>query len=247
MASVPSSDLLSSDKDRLPWRASVLTLFPDLFPGPLGISVIGRALDEGIWTLATHDIRDAATDKHRTVDDTPAGGGPGLVLRPDVLFEAITSAGNPDLPLLVMSPRGVPFDQPMARILAEGPGVRLVCGRFEGIDQRVIDATSAKEVSLGDYVLAGGEIAAMAVLEATIRLLPGVLGSAQSSEIESFETGLLEYPQYTRPAIWQEQPIPDVLLKGDHAKIEAWRREQAEALTASRRPDLLATRPKHQK
>ncbi len=224
------------------WRASVLTLFPEMFPGPLGLSLSGRALTDGIWSLDTHDIRTQATDKHRSVDDTPAGGGAGMVLKADVLARAIDAvAGNPvtdERPRILMSPRGTPLTQARAAALAKGPGVIIVCGRFEGIDQRVIDRRGLEEVSIGDYVLSGGEIAAMALIDACVRLISGVLGAAASIVDESFSDGLLEYPQYTRPQIWEEQAIPEVLLSGDHAKIAAWRRAQAEALTKARRLDL---------
>ena len=226
------------------WRASVLTLFPEMFPGPVGLSLAGRALADGIWSLDTHDIRAQATDKHRSVDDTPAGGGAGMVLKPDVLARAIDAvAGNPvtdERPRILMSPRGVPLTQARAAELAKGPGVILVCGRFEGIDQRVIDKRGLEEVSIGDYVLSGGEIAAMTLIDACVRLIPGVLGAAASILDESFSDGLLEYPQYTRPQVWEGAPIPDVLISGDHAKVAAWRRAQAEVLTRKRRADLWA-------
>src|SRR3569832_240344 len=222
-----------------PWRATVLTLFPDMFPGPLGISLAGRALATGLWTLEARDIRASATDKHRSVDDTPAGGGPGMVLRADVVAAAIDAADiAPDRPRLLMRPRGRPLTQALVRELAAGPGPLIVCGRFEGIDQRVIDARGLQEVSIGDYVLSGGEIGALALIEACVRLLPGVMGKLESGTDESFSHGLLEYPQYTRPQSFEGQPIPDVLLSGDHAKVAAWRRAQAEALTQARRPDL---------
>ncbi|WP_404401042.1 tRNA (guanosine(37)-N1)-methyltransferase TrmD [Pelagibacterium halotolerans] len=222
------------------WRASVITLFPDIFPGPLGASVIGRGLATGAWSLDTHFLRDYAHDKHRTVDDTPAGGGAGMVLKPDILAAAIDDVAPEDdpRPKLVMSPRGVPLTQARVRALAQGPGAVIVCGRFEGIDQRVIDARGLEEVSIGDYVLAGGEVAAMVLLEAVARLLPGVLGAQESHEDESFEAGLLEYPQYTRPQVFEGREIPAVLTSGDHGKVEKWRRAQAEALTQARRPDL---------
>ncbi|MCD7058378.1 tRNA (guanosine(37)-N1)-methyltransferase TrmD [Pelagibacterium xiamenense] len=224
------------------WRASVITLFPDVFPGPLGASVIGRGLETGAWSLDTHFLRDYAHDKHRTVDDTPAGGGAGMVLKPDILAAAIDDVAPADdpRPKLVMSPRGVPLTQKRVRELASGPGAVVVCGRFEGIDQRVIDARGLEEVSIGDYVLAGGEVAAMVLLEAVVRLLPGVLGAQESHEDESFEAGLLEYPHYTRPQVFEDREIPAVLTSGDHGKVERWRRSQAEALTAARRPDLWA-------
>lgn len=221
------------------WRATVLTLFPEMFPGPLGVSLAGRALASGLWILETRDIRDSATDRHRSVDDTPAGGGPGMVLRADVLAAAIDAATiDPDRPRLVMSPRGRPLTQSQVAELAAGPGPLLVCGRFEGIDQRVIDARRLEEVSVGDYVLSGGEIAAMALIDACVRLLPGVMGKLSSGTDESFSEGLLEYPQYTRPQEFEGQPIPEILLSGDHARVAAWRRAEAEALTRNRRPDL---------
>jgi tRNA (guanine37-N1)-methyltransferase len=222
----------------------VLTLFPEMFPGPVGLSLAGRALADGIWSLDTHDIRAQATDKHRSVDDTPAGGGAGMVLKPDVLARAIDAvAGNPvtdERPRILMSPRGTPLTQARAAELAKGPGVILVCGRFEGIDQRVIDKRGLEEISIGDYVLSGGEIAAITLIDACVRLIPGVLGAASSVLDESFSGGLLEYPQYTRPQVWEDAPIPDVLISGDHAKVAAWRRAQAEGLTRKRRSDLWA-------
>jgi tRNA (guanine37-N1)-methyltransferase len=225
------------------WRATVLTLFPEMFPGPLGASLAGRALTTGVWALEARDIRDAATDKHRSVDDTPAGGGPGMVLRADVLARAIDEARiAPDRPRLLMSPRGRPLTQPRAVELAAGPGPLIVCGRFEGVDQRVIEARGLEEVSIGDYVLSGGELAAMVLIDACVRLLPGVMGKLSSGIDESFSDGLLEYPQYTRPQIFEDQPIPDVLVSGDHARIAAWRQAEAEALTRARRPDLWAAR-----
>lgn len=224
------------------WRASVITLFPELFPGPLGASVIGRGLDNGAWALDTHNLRDFAQDRHRTVDDTPAGGGAGMVLKPDILADAIDFAAPTDdeRPRIVMSPRGMPLTQQRVRELAQGPGALIICGRFEGIDQRVIEARNLQEISIGDYVLAGGEVAAMVLLEAVVRLLPGVLGAAESHADESFEDGLLEYPQYTRPQSFEGLEIPAVLTSGDHGKVAKWRREQAEALTRTRRPDLWA-------
>src|SRR4051794_1693155 len=228
---------------RMTWRATVLTLFPEMFPGPLGISLAGRALAAGVWALEARDIRDQATDRHRSVDDTPAGGGPGMVLRADVLAAAIDATDSvPDRPKLLMSPRGRPLTQSRVVELAAGPGPLIVCGRFEGVDQRVIEARGLEEISVGDYVLSGGEIAAMALLDACVRLLPGVMGSAESGADESFSHGLLEYPQYTRPQEFEGRPIPDVLKSGDHAKIEKWRRAQAEALTRERRPDLWSAR-----
>lgn len=228
-----------------PWRATVLTLFPEMFPGPLGISLAGRALASGLWALDARDIRASATDKHRSVDDTPAGGGPGMVLRADVLAAAIDAvdAAN-ERPKLMMSPRGRPLTQARVAELAAGHGPLIVCGRFEGIDQRVIDARQLEEVSIGDYVLSGGEIAAMTLIDACVRLLPGVMGKLESGSDESFSDGLLEYPQYTRPQVFEGRPIPDVLTSGDHAKVAAWRLAESEALTEKRRPDLWAARPK---
>jgi tRNA (guanine37-N1)-methyltransferase len=223
------------------WRATVLTLFPDMFPGPLGISLAGKALAASLWTLEARDIRDSATDKHRSVDDTPAGGGPGMVLRADVLAAAIDAANvGPDRPRLLMSPRGRPLTQAVVRQLAAGPGPLIVCGRFEGVDQRVIEARNLEEVSIGDYVLSGGEIAAMALIDACVRLLPGVMGKAESAAEESFSAPLLEYPQYTRPQLFEGRTIPEILISGDHAKVAAWRKAEAEALTQARRPDLWA-------
>jgi tRNA (guanine37-N1)-methyltransferase len=222
-----------------PWRATVLTLFHEMFPGPLGVSLAGKALASGVWQLEARDIRDSATDRHRSVDDTPAGGGPGMVLRADVLAAAIDAANiAPDRPRLLMSTRGRPLTQSRVRQLAGGPGPLIVCGRFEGVDQRVIEARQLEEVSVGDYVLSGGEIAAMALIDACVRLLPGVMGSAESASEESFSDSLLEYPQYTRPQTFEGRPIPETLTSGDHAKVAAWRRAEAEALTQARRPDL---------
>lgn len=223
------------------FTADVVTLFPELFPGPLGASVIGRGMAEGLWSLRATQLRDFAADRHRTVDDTPAGGGAGMVLKPDILaaaIDAVSPPGDPR-PRLLMSPRGTPLTQARARQLAAGPGAVIVCGRFEGVDQRVIEARGLEEVSIGDYVLAGGEVAAMVVLEAVVRLIPGVLGAAESHAEESFEDGLLEYPQYTRPQVFEGREIPPVLVSGDHARIARWRREAAEALTRARRPDLI--------
>ena len=222
------------------WRASVLSIFPDMFPGPLGISLAGKALAAGAWALDVVDIRDFATDKHRTVDDTPAGGGPGMVMKADVLARAIDAAAADERPRLLLSPRGVTLTQSRVEALAARPGVVLVCGRFEGVDERVIAARGLEEVSVGDYVLSGGEIAAMALIDACVRLLPGVMGAPGSAAEESFAEGLLEYPHYTRPQVFEGRPIPEVLLSGDHAKIAAWRRAEAERLTRERRPDLWA-------
>jgi tRNA (guanine37-N1)-methyltransferase len=231
------------NSDPIPWRATVLTLFPEMFPGPLGLSLAGRALASGLWALQARDIRSSATDRHRSVDDTPAGGGPGMVLRADVLAAAIDAAEiDPGRPRLLMSPRGRPLTQARIVELAEGPGPLIVCGRFEGVDQRVIEARQLEEVSTGDYVLSGGEIAALALIDACVRLLPGVMGKQESGADESFSAGLLEYPQYTRPQIFEGRPIPDVLTSGDHAKVAAWRRAEAEALTRARRPDLWQAR-----
>jgi tRNA (guanine37-N1)-methyltransferase len=229
-----------------PWTACVLTIMPEMFPGSLAASLSGRALAGGIWSLDVNDIRTFATDRHRTVDDTPAGGGPGMVMRPDIAAAAIDAARerHPDLPLVYLSPRGTPLSQPRLRTLASGPGAILLCGRFEGVDARVIEARGAEEISIGDYVLSGGELAAMIVIDGAVRLLPGVMGESTSLSEESFEQGLLEYPHYTKPRLWEGKPIPDVLLSGDHGRIAAWRRAQAEAITRERRPDLLdANRP----
>lgn len=223
------------------FAADVITLFPDLFPGPLGASVIGRGAAQGLWSLRLTQLRDFATDRHHSVDDTPAGGGAGMVLKPDVLAAAIDAVSdqNDPRPRLLMSPRGKPLTQERARALAFGPGVVIVCGRFEGIDERVIEARNLEEVSIGDYVLAGGEVAAMVLLEAVVRLIPGVLGKNESSADESFENGRLEYPQYTRPHSFEGREIPAVLTSGDHGKVEQWRAEQSRILTKARRPDLL--------
>jgi len=225
------------------WRATVLTLFPEMFPGPLGVSLAGKALATGLWELHACDIRASATDWHRSVDDTPAGGGPGMVLRADILAAAIDAAdAAPSPPRLLMSPRGRPLTQSRVRELAAAPGALIVCGRFEGVDQRVIEARQLEEVSIGDYVLSGGEIAAMALIDACVRLLPGVMGKAESGAEESFTESLLEYPQYTRPQTFEGRPIPDILVSGDHAKVAAWRTAEAERLTRIRRPDLWAAR-----
>jgi tRNA (guanine37-N1)-methyltransferase len=229
------------------WRATVLTLFPEMFPGPLGVSLAGKALTSGLWALDARDIRDSATDRHRSVDDTPAGGGPGMVLRADVLAAAIDAADEgPNAPKgrprLLMSPRGRPLAQSEVADLAAGPGPLIVCGRFEGIDQRVIEARRLEEVSIGDFVLSGGEIAAMALIDACVRLLPGVMGKLASGTEESFSDGLLEYPQYTRPQAFEGRQIPDILTSGDHARVAAWRQAEAEALTRQRRPDMWALR-----
>ena len=222
------------------WRASVLTIFPEMFPGTLGMSLAGKALAAGRWTLDAADIRAHATDKHRSVDDTPAGGGPGMVMRADVVaraLDAVAPAGDPR-PRLLMSPRGVALTQARVEALAQGPGAVILCGRFEGVDQRVIEGRGFEEISVGDYVLSGGEIAAFVLLDACVRLLPGVMGKEASGAEESFAQGLLEYPHYTRPQLWEGRAIPEVLVSGDHAKVAAWRRAEAERLTRARRPDL---------
>lgn len=236
MAHFPASD------GRPTWRAQVLTLFPEMFPGPLGLSLVGQALAARLWSLETIQIRDFGLGRHRQVDDTPAGGGAGMVMRADVLGPAIDAglAANPDAPVVYLSPRGQPFDQAMAHALAAGPGLTLLAGRFEGIDERVIKGRNLQEISIGDYVLSGGELAAMVMIDACVRLLPGVLGGSESLAHESFEDGLLEYPQYTRPREWEGRTIPDVLLSGDHKAIETWRHSEARRLTHERRPDLLS-------
>lgn len=238
MPHIPTTD------GRPPWRATVLTLFPEMFPGPLGVSLVGQALEAGLWSLQTVFIREFGLGRHRAVDDTPAGGGAGMVMRADVLGAAIDHARTqePDVPLIYLSPRGEPLNQAMARELSAGPGVLLLAGRFEGVDERVIAGRQMREVSIGDYVLSGGELAAMVLLDACVRLLPGVIGAAESLGEESFEQGLLEYPQYTKPREWEGRPIPEVLLSGDHKKIAEWRRSEAERLTAERRPDLGSDR-----
>ena len=223
------------------WAATILTLYPEMFPGPLGMSLAGRARAEGIWSLDTVQIRDFATDKHRSVDDTPSGGGAGMVMRADVLASAVDSvlSHRPDAPLLAMTPRGRPLDQALVRELAAGAGVSILCGRFEGIDERLFEARPILPVSIGDYVLSGGEMAALTLLDACVRLLPGVMGAASSGDDESFEQGLLEYPHYTRPYEWEGRRIPEVLRSGDHAKIAAWRASRAAEDTRLRRPDLI--------
>ena len=228
------------------FRATVLTLYPEMFPGTLGVSLAGRALEAGTWSLEALQIRDFALDRHRTVDDTPAGGGAGMVMRADVLGRAIDHAApaGDARPRLLMSPRGRPLTQARVRELAAGPGAMILCGRFEGVDQRVIEARGLEEVSIGDYVLSGGEPAALVLLDAVVRLLPGVMGNETSGNEESFENGLLEHPHYTRPQEWEGRTIPDVLTSGNHARIAKWRREQSERLTAERRPDLMAARLK---
>lgn len=224
------------------WSATVLTLYPEMFPGPLGTSLAGRAMEKGTWSLEAVQIRDFAKDVHRSVDDTPAGGGPGMVMRADILAEAIDHTvrlGAPDRPLVYLSPRGKPLTQARIREFADGQGVILLCGRFEGVDERVLEARNIEEVSLGDFILSGGEIAAMALIDAVVRLLPGVMGKESSGAEESFENHLLEYPHYTRPATWEAREIPDVLQSGHHARIEEWRRGKAEEITKDRRPDLF--------
>ena len=225
------------------WRAGVITIFPEMFPGPLGVSLAGKAREKGIWALDAVDLRDHATDRHRSVDDTPAGGGPGMVMKADVIARAIDAVATDQRPRLLMSPRGVPLTQARVATLAQAQGVILLCGRFEGVDERVIAGRNLEEVSIGDYVLSGGELAAMALIDACVRLLPGVMGKEGSTAEESFADGLLEYPQYTRPQMWEGRSIPEVLVSGDHAKVAAWRRAEAERLTAARRPDLWAARP----
>ena len=228
------------------FTATALTLLPDAFPGPLGVSILERARTEGIWSLNTVDLRAFGEGKHRQVDDTPAGGGAGMVMRADIAAAAIDSVPRDDRPLIFLSPRGAPFTQAKARELASGPGLICFCGRFEGLDQRVIEARQMEEISIGDYVLAGGEVAAMALIEAVVRLLPGVAGNSDSLTDESFESGLLEYPQYTRPRSWENREIPEVLLSGDHKKIEEWRKAESEDLTKARRSDLWAAYRKGQ-
>jgi tRNA (guanine37-N1)-methyltransferase len=224
------------------WHATVLTIFPEMFPGPLGASLAGRALADGVWSCEAKDIRDSAQDKHRSVDDTPAGGGPGMVMRADVLARAIDAVGDDRCPRILLSARGTPLTQARVRELSAGAGVVLVCGRFEGVDERIIESRKLEEISVGDYVLSGGEIAALTLLDACVRLLPGVMGKEASGAEESFEQGLLEYPQYTKPQDFEGRPIPEVLLSGNHAKIAAWRQNQATEATKTRRPDLWERR-----
>ena len=226
------------------WRASVLTLFPEMFPGPLGHSLAGRAQQEQIWSLDVTDIRMFGTGKHRKVDDTPFGGGAGMVMRPDVVDAAVASVAD-GRPIVYLTPRGRRFTQADARRFASGDGIVLVCGRYEGLDQRAIEARSMEEFSIGDYVLSGGELAALVLLDSVVRLLPGVMGAAESAEEESFSAGLLEYPHYTRPAEWSGRTVPDVLLSGNHAAVAAWRQAESEQITMLRRPDLWAARPSH--
>lgn len=224
------------------WRARVLTIFPEMFPGPLGHSLVGQALDDGRWSLESVNIRDFATDRHRSVDDVPFGGGAGMVMRPDVVGAALdhVAAEAPALPRLFLTPRGRSLDQNRMEHLAKGPGVVVLCGRFEGVDERVVEARGLEEVSLGDFVMSGGELAAMALLDACVRLLPGVIGAPASLAEESFTEDLLEYPQYTRPRLWEGRAVPDILLSGHHARINDWRKRQSEAVTKARRPDLWA-------
>ena len=234
---------MPKNKNKLAWQAHVLTLFPEMFPGPLGISLVGKALQAGIWSLDTVPLRDFGVGPHRAVDGRPAGGGAGMIMRADVLGPAISHArslADLNAPLVYLTPRGTPLTQAMVHQWAQGPGIILLAGRFEGIDERVIQGRSMHEVSIGDYVLSGGELAAMVLLDAVVRLLPGVLGAADSIVDESFESGLLEYPQYTKPREWEDYPIPEVLLSGDHEKIAAWRRKHAELITRQHRPDLWA-------
>ena len=225
----------------MPWRATVLTIFPEMFPGPLGLSLAGKALAEDKWALRTLDIRDFATDKHRSIDDTPSGGGAGMVMRTDIAATAIDAAradAPAETPTVYLSPRGQPLSQGRVREFVAAPGIILLCGRFEGIDERVLDARNVEEISIGDYVLSGGELAAQVLIDACVRLLPGVAGNESSLAEESFAGDLLEYPHYTRPRLWEGRAIPEVLLSGDHEKIAEWRREQAEKITKERRPDL---------
>lgn len=246
-ASIKPRDLMEEPRHvKGAWRARIITLFPEAFPGTLGLSLTGKALDFGLWALDAIDLRPFGLGKHLNVDDTPAGGGAGMVLRADVLDAALTQAAidtptdRTQWPVIYLSPRGKPFDQAMARRFAAAQGITLLCGRFEGVDQRLLDHHAIEEVSLGDFVLTGGEIAAAALIDATVRLIPGVLGNHASTEEESFSDGLLEFPQYTKPSLWNDLPIPEVLLSGDHGKIAKWRRAQAEAMTKARRPDLWA-------
>ena len=240
-ASLQPRDLMAEPQVKGAWAAHVVTLFPEAFPGILGLSLTGRALAEGLWNLRTTDLRPFGIGKHRNVDDTPAGGGAGMVIRPDVMDAALRDAGGGGLPVIYLSPRGKPFTQARARELAQGPGMVLICGRFEGVDQRVLDAHQVEEISIGDYVLTGGELAAQVLIDATVRLIPRVLGNQDSLAEESFSPdngGLLEHPQYTKPALWEGRAIPEVLLSGNHAAIATWRRDMAERLTKERRPDL---------
>lgn len=238
MSSTGSAGAAVSAAGKAAWQATVLTLFPEAFPGPLGISLAGKGLEKDIWRLEAVDIRDFASGRHRSVDDTPMGGGAGMVMRPDVVDRALAATVDRPGPLVYLSPRGRVLTAQTARELAAGPGLRLLCGRYEGVDQRVLDKHGVAELSIGDYVLSGGELAALVVLDAVVRLLPGVMGNAESPEEESFERGLLEYPQYTRPAVWEGREVPEVLLSGHHAAIREWRRAQAEEMTRRQRPDL---------
>ena len=232
-----TSEQGSTDHEAGFFHASVLTLYPEMFPGPLGVSLAGKALAEAKWQLDTVQIRDFAEGRHRMVDDTPSGGGAGMVMKPDVIARALDSVAD-DRPMLLMTPRGAPLTQKRVRELAAGPGAIILCGRFEGVDERVIEARQLEEVSIGDYILSGGETAAIVLLDAVVRLLPGVMGNQQSGETESFETGLLEHPNYTRPQVWEDRSIPDVLTSGNHGAIDKWRHAQAERITRERRPDL---------
>lgn len=221
------------------WKVDILTIFPEMFPGPLGLSIAGKALERGLWTFEATDIREFASDRHKTVDDTPCGGGPGMVMRADVIDSALSSISEiGDRPVVYLTPRGKTFDQQMAKDFANGPGIVFVCGRYEGIDERFLDMHEPYQVSLGDFVLSGGEPAAIAIIDSCIRLIPGILGDVDSLSEESFERGLLEYPHYTRPQVWRGRSVPEVLLSGHHKKISAWRREQSERLTRNHRPDL---------
>ncbi|NOZ42518.1 MAG: tRNA (guanosine(37)-N1)-methyltransferase TrmD [Alphaproteobacteria bacterium] len=220
------------------WTAQILTLYPEMFPGPLGTSLAGKALDRGLWAMKVVQIRDYAPGRHRNVDDTPSGGGPGMVMRADVLGSAIDDVARADWPLVYLSPRGRRLDQQMVRDFGRGPGITLICGHFEGVDERLLEARNITEVSLGDFILSGGEVAAMALMDAVVRTIPGVIGDADTLTEESFETGLLEYPHYTRPRVWEGREIPEVLQSGHHGKISQWRRMQSEKLTRERRPDL---------
>lgn len=231
------SALSDTDKARPGFHASVLTLYPEMFPGPLGISLAGKALSESTWLLDTVQICDFAEGKHRMVDDTPSGGGAGMVMKPDVVARALDSVAD-DRPMLLMSPRGAPLTQKRVRELADGPGAIILCGRFEGVDERVIEGRALEEISIGDYILSGGETAAIVLLDAIVRLLPGVMGNRESGETESFETGLLEHPHYTRPQIWEDRSIPEILTSGNHGAIDKWRHAEAERITKARRPDL---------
>ncbi|WP_170293963.1 tRNA (guanosine(37)-N1)-methyltransferase TrmD [Paracoccus limosus] len=235
--SLQPRDLMAEPQVKGAWTAQIITLFPEAFPGVLGLSLTGRALAEGLWNLRTTDLRPFGIGKHRNVDDTPAGGGAGMVIRADVMDAALREAGG-HLPVIYLSPRGKPFTQDRARQLASGPGMTLICGRFEGVDQRVLDAHGVEEISIGDYVLTGGELAAQVLIDTTVRLIPRVLGNQDSLAEESFSDGLLEHPQYTKPALWEGRAIPEVLLSGNHAAIASWRRDMAERLTKERRPDL---------